>query len=385
MWGVISAVFLVLYCGMSCYIGRRGWNTLGKSASRVKQIIYWSFFALLILSFPASEILEGYLPEAGGLWLTIWGSYSMVAVSYIFLLVILIDFFRMIDKRAGFIPVSIKEHKKTPLILSILVVITVTAALAYGSYNALNHRVTEYELTVDKYAGPLKQLRITMVSDTHYGAIVNAERLSDMVKTINELKPDIILLAGDIIEGTIRQEEARELADVLSRMQAPFGKFAVPGNHDRGLRDNNGVLSRYFKEAGINVLRDNCIKAGDGFYIIGRDDPGRRNGQGRKEINELVKEADSSMLLILLDHQPIDIDKAVECGIDLQFSGHTHCGQIFPANLVTGRIYEMDWGLLKRGKYQLIVSSGFGTWGPPLRLGNHPEVISVTIKFNKDI
>lgn len=384
MWGVISTTFFLVYFFMGIYIGRRGWTALGKPASCLYREIYWGFFALLVLSFPAAEIGENVLPETGGLWLTIWGGYSMVGVSYIFLLVLLIDSLRLLDKGIAFVPAKIKEHKKTPLVLGAAVVIMVVATLVYGGWNARNPVVTKYDLTVHKKAGPLQQLKIAMVSDIHYGPIIDDQRLNSLVKIMNDLQPDIVLLVGDITNGAARQEEARKLTDILRQVPAKYGLFAVPGNHDRGLRSSDGQLLDYFKEAGINYLRDSCLKIGDSFYIIGRDYPRRQGQQERKDLADLLKGLDTSLPLILMDHQPIDLERARDNGVDLQLSGHTHVGQVFPINLITRQMYELDWGLLKRGDYHLIVSSGYGTWGPPLRVGNNPEVVSITIHVTQD-
>lgn len=382
MWGVLSTVFLSLYLFMGYYIGRRGWLALGKPTSLLYRTIYGGFFSLLFFSFPAAEIGEDLLPDTAGLWLTIWGGYSMVGVSYIFLLLLLIDSLRLIDKGIGFIPAAIKEHKKIPLVTGATVVLTVALILAYGGWNSRHPVVTEYGLEVDKNAGPLQQLKIAMISDIHFGEVMDIQRLDSMVKIMNELQPDIILLAGDITNGAAQQEEARQLTDVLHGMPAKYGVFAVPGNHDRELRSDDSQLSNYLEDAGITVLKDSFLKIEESFYLIGRDSLRRQGQQGRKELEDLVKEVDSSLPLILLDHQPVDLESARANGVDLQLSGHTHVGQVFPLNLITGKIYEQDWGMLKKGGYHLIVSSGYGTWGPPLRLGNNPEVVSVTVKFN---
>ncbi|WP_199241659.1 hypothetical protein [Desulfosporosinus sp. Sb-LF] len=136
--------------------------------------------------------------------------------------------------------------------------------------------------------------------------------------------------------------------------------------------------------AGVNVLRDQYIKVENSFYIIGRDNPSRRSGgntEGRKELGDLIKGVDSSLPLILLDHQPLELETAQQNQIDLQLAGHTHEGQLFPGNLITKLVYEIDWGYLKKGNYNLIVSSGYGTWGPPLRIGTHSEIVCATLHF----
>ncbi|MEG6510993.1 metallophosphoesterase [Desulforamulus ruminis] len=334
---------------------------------------------MLVFTFPAAEFAEDLLPP-DSLWLTIWGSYSMIAVSYIFLLLLFIDLGLLLNNRGiSFVPRAIKEHKRTPFILSGLIVGTVIVVLIYGSWNARNPVVTNYALDIEKKAGSLKQLKVVMISDIHYGKIINEPRLNPMVEMTNKLQPDIILLAGDIMDGNIDPADVRRLTAVLSLMQAKYGTFAVPGNHDRGLRDNQ--LLNDFEEAGVKVLKDNYIKVDDSFYIIGRDDPGRRTGKGRKELGELMKGIDASLPLILLDHQPIDLINAQAVGVDLQLSGHTNRGQIFPSNFITGQIYELDWGPLKKESYHLVVSSGYGTWGPPLRIGSNSEIVNIKMNF----
>lgn len=381
MWVLIIIVFLALYSLMCFYVGHRGFSTLSKSALHINKIIYWGFFALIILPFPVSQVLRDILPETFRPWLTIFGWYSVIGVSYISLILLFIDLFRIADKRIGLLHKLFKEHKKTPVVLSAIIVASVIMVLIYGGWNAQNTVVKEYDISIDKKAGSFKELKIAMVSDIHYGANVNAERLNNMVDVINGLQPDLIVLAGDTFEGDLKQEEGRKLSDILGKMEAKYGKFAVPGNHDRVLGNTGGKLYRYFKDAGINVLKDNYVNIENSFYVIGRDDVGYGIGQGRKDIKSIINGVDHSMPLILLDHQPIDIKSAQESGVDLQLSGHTHVGQIFPLNLITGQVYEIDWGLLKKDKYYLIVSSGYGTWGPPIRIGSNSEVVYVKIKF----
>lgn len=273
MWGIVSTVFLGLYCLMGFYIGRRSWTFLGGVIPQSGRKWFWLLLGMLVFAFPAAEIGEDFLPEAAGHWLTIWGGYSVVAVACIFLMLLFIDFIRLLDKGIGFIPAGLRANSKTAPVLGAAVLTMVAAILIYSTWNARNPIVTAYELEIEKKAGPLGQLRIAMVSDIHYGAIVDSRRLDGMVKTINELQPDIIVLAGDIMEGNLEPVQVRELADILGQLEAKYGKFAVPGNHDRALRGDSLALS-YFTEAGIEVLRDNYTKVGDLFYILGRDNPG---------------------------------------------------------------------------------------------------------------
>lgn len=381
MWGLILTLFFLLYGIICYYIGKRGWYLLGRPTP-LKKVLYLLILSLFVLPFPVSEVFEDLLPASIAPWLTVWGGFSLVGLLYGFLLLLMIDLLRMIDQRLPFVPARIKEHQKTPLAIGIGLILIVLTAVGYGGWNARHPVVTPYQLSVEKDAASLEQLKIAMVSDIHYGPVIDVERVKRLAEMVNQLQADIVLLAGDITDGSLPPGEADRLAAGLERIQAPYGVYAVPGNHDRDLRDDESQLMTSLEDAGIQVLKDEATLIHDRFYLIGRDDPDRNRQPARAELKDLTSDLERSKPLILLDHQPIDLKQAQAQGVDLQLSGHTHRGQIFPANLITDSIYEEDWGLLQEGDYHLIVSSGYGTWGPPLRIGNHPEVVLATITFN---
>lgn len=235
-----------------------------------------------------------------------------------------------------------------------------------------------------------------MVSDVHIGNIVHPARLNPLVDAVNRLQPDLIVFAGDIVEQFGSAAEQQDFVKALSGMQARYGKFAVTGNHDRFGRET-GNSPDFFSQSGITVLRDTSIKVGESMYVIGRNNAGMHRqeagqvsgqkrdtgsaGNGRRELAEILQGVDNSLPVILVDHQPVDLENARKNKVDLQLAGHTHNGQVFPINLVTGQLYETDWGLLTKGAYNLIVSCGYGTWGPPLRIGNHPEIVDIKVQF----
>lgn len=381
MFGLFVSIFLALYVLMSYYIWRRGWQSLGKSASRPLRILFGIVFALLVLPFPVAEMIEDLLPDFIASWLAMWGGYSMIMVLYAFLMLLLIDCIRLLNRWLKFIPERVRDHPKTPSTLGMFVVILILGAVIYGGWNARNPVVNEYEVTVNKKAGSMKELHIALVSDIHFGPVIDADRLKPLLEMLDELNPDIVLLAGDLSDGRLPPGKGRELAAVLGKIEAPLGTFAVPGNHDRDLQDEEGELMRSLEAEGIRVLKDRYIPIDDDLYLIGRDDPRLLEGAERIKLKDVMKGIDPQKPLILLDHQPRDLEEAQAGGIDLQLSGHTHRGQIFPGNLITDLIYEEDWGMLKKGGYHLIVSCGYGTWGPPLRIGNHPEVVSIKVSF----
>jgi len=140
---------------------------------------------------------------------------------------------------------------------------------------------------------------------------------------------------------------------------------------------------KYLTEHNVNVLRDSVVKIANSFYIIGREDreKERYTGTARKTIPELLDGIDKNLPMIMLDHQPFKLDNVATNAIDLQISGHTHHGQFFPMNLITKAIFEKSWGLVQKGNTVIYVSSGYGTWGPPVRIANHPEILNITMNF----
>ena len=180
------------------------------------------------------------------------------------------------------------------------------------------------------------------------------------------------------------RQNKQQVSDTFRKLSAPYGVFAVLGNHEY-IGGNAEEAIKYLGEAGVKVLRDSSQEIAGSFYLIGRDDRSseRVNKVKRQDLKTLMKGIDRSFPTILMDHQPSQLEEPVEQGVDLQLSGHTHAGQLFPIRYITRRIFEDDWGLLRKGNFQLIVSSGYGTWGPPIRLGNTPEVVDIVIKFNE--
>ena len=171
------------------------------------------------------------------------------------------------------------------------------------------------------------------------------------------------------------------MAVEFSNIKSKYGTFATLGNHDVLTKEEDTIVD-ILKENSITVLRDESVLINDDFYIIGRDDitVNRYGKEDRATLEGLTKDLDSSKPLIVIDHNPQYINESLNANIDLQLSGHTHKGQILPGNLVTNKIFEVDYGYLKKDNLNVIVSSGYGTWGPPLRLGSRSEIVQIKLK-----
>ena len=379
---LIGSVIFLIYGGLNYYIGLRGWQALFSFIPLLTPKVYWLVFWLISLSFLFSRFSHKFLPTVVYEVMTMVGAYWLAFMWYFLLVITALDFLRLLDRALRVVPVEIKRGLNPALGLTVFIL--VVGIVSYGAWNARHPRVNHYYLTIAKQAGSLKQLHVVMVSDIHLGTIVQNDQLTKMVNTVNQLKPDLVLFAGDVFDETIESSEKQQIANTFSKLSAPYGVFAVLGNHEY-IGGNAEEAIKYLGVAGVKVLRDSSQEIAGSFYLVGRDDLSseRVNGVKRQSLKTLLQGVDRSLPIILMDHQPSQLVEPVEQGIDLQLSGHTHAGQLFPIRFLTSRIFEDDWGLLRKGNFQLIVSSGYGTWGPPVRLGNTPEVVDIMIKFNQ--
>jgi predicted MPP superfamily phosphohydrolase len=198
---------------------------------------------------------------------------------------------------------------------------------------------------------------------------------------IKDMKPDLVLLLGDIVDGEIGPVLRGDLLQYFTCPKCTDGLYAITGNHEF-----IGGASRtipYIESKGIRVLKDEMVILEGGIQLIGRIDRDsfRFYRKERLSLGELMKQADTTKPVILLDHQPFHLDETAKYGIDLQLSGHTHNGQMWPLNYLTKMIYELSYGYLKKRNTTFIVSSGYGLWGPRVRSGSRSEVLLINITF----
>lgn len=210
-----------------------------------------------------------------------------------------------------------------------------------------------------------------MMSDLHLGYHNRREELHRWVEMINEEHADAILIAGDIIDMSIRPLKEEKMFEEFQHLNAPI--YACLGNHE--YYSGEPEAQKFYEQAGIQLLQDAAVGVGD-LCIIGRDD---RTNQHRKTLADIMKQADRSKFTILLDHQPYHLEQAERQKIDFQFSGHTHHGQVWPISWITESIYECAFGSHQRGQTHYYVSSGIGIWGGKFRIGTRSEYVVVTI------
>ena len=381
---IFFTVFFAVYSLANIYIYIRGYQALSNLPQL--RLPYIITFIVLASAYLVSRFLERtnlFLIHDGLYWI---GSFWFAIMLYAFLATVLADFTRLLNMLFHFLP---EKQSSAYVLLKQIVFFTtfsiIAILLVYGYWNARHPGVKSMEMQVNKSAGERKELKIAMVSDIHMGVLFGKRRMEKMVRDINALKPDIILLAGDILDEVQRPIFYHQTGEPLKKLSAPLGVYGITGNHEYigGIK----TAVNYIESLGIKLLRDTVVLIGNSFYLAGRDDKDepRFNGKNRKELNEILCEGqiDPAKPLILMDHQPFKLEQAVKNGVDLQLSGHTHHGQFWPINYITSKTYEVSWGYKKKENTHVYVSCGYGFWGPPIRIGNKPEIVNIMLKFRE--
>lgn len=372
-------IFLSLYGLINYYVGLRGWQAFQRWLPSSAGIAYAVIIAALALAYLLGRFGERFLPHAIANGLTLIGAYWLGAILYFLMIAAVVDLVRLVNRYGHLLS---SPPALLPLYTAFIAIVLVVGLMAYGTWNARHPRVRHYDIAIPKSGGTLNHLRIAMASDLHLGPIVDRPRLADMVDRINALSPDIVVLPGDTIDEDLGPFYAQGMPEELKRLTPRYGVYAVLGNHEY-IGGNSEEHVRALENIGVIVLRDQAREVADSFNLAGRDDAGSRRftGRPRQPLSTVVAGVNPAHPLILLDHQPSALDESRDNGVDLQLSGHTHHGQFFPNNLITRMVFEQDWGYLRKQTLQLIVSCGFGTWGPPIRIGNIPEIVDITVTF----
>lgn len=318
-------------------------------------IIFWEVAFALFIAIGARDI---DMPEAVACALFKVGSAWMVFLLYMVLALVVVDLLRL----------ALPHFNGFYYALGFTLCL-----LAYGYWNFRHPRIEQLDIEIKK---PLeKPLRIVAVSDIHLGYGTDKRALQRYVALINEQQPDVVLIAGDLIDNSIKPVQKQRMEEELQRINAPQGIYMAMGNHE--YISGAEACEEFIGKTPVKLLRDSIVTLDNGAQIIGRDD---RTNRRRKPLAELLAECDQSKPMIVIDHQPYQIAKADSLGVDLQISGHTHHGQVFPLNLLTDRMYEQSHGYRHWSHAHIYVSSGLALWGPPFRIGTNSDMAVITIK-----
>ena len=290
------------------------------------------------------------------------GTSSVIVLLYLVILFLVLDLGRLVR----LVPKAFLYHNGY---VSLGLFLLIFGLFLYGNLHYYNKVRVPLQL---KSLKPLpREYKLVMLSDLHLGYHNPRRELARWVDLVNAEHPDFILIAGDIIDGSMRPLIEERMSEEFHRLNAPI--YACLGNHEfyAGYPESK----QFYQDAGIHLLIDETAVIDSCIVIVGRDD---RSNMRRKPIKDLMD--NKNLYSIVLDHQPYNLDRAEAAGVDFQLSGHTHRGQVWPISWITDRIYECSWGSHQRGNTWFYISSGIGIWGGKFRIGTQSEYVVATLR-----
>jgi len=366
-------IIFFVYTLINIYVFLRSKQALNqtKTIRIVFYIIYLFLYSAFIISMLGRNIfpllLQKILYIPGTLWLGM--------IMYLLVYFLLSDILFFFNRFFHFLSTKIeKNYRKIQVFSGYFLVICLSI---YGNYQFRHPQIVEQKIHISKKAGNYKYLKIAGVSDLHLGVAIDNKKLKQFVGLINDQQPDLVIIAGDLIDNNVLPLEKEQMWETLNELKAPLGTYFCFGNHEylAGIEASINFLQK----TNLYLLIDNSVVINGSIQLIGKDDS--FGNLYRKSLKELVNDTDTALPLLLLTHKPFHLVEAEENGIDLHFSGHTHQGQIFPGNLLIKRMYELSYGYRKKGNTHYFVTSGLGLWGPPLRIGTQSEIVVFNIEF----
>ena len=307
-----------------------------------------------------------------------WTGYIWMAVVLLFFSAgLLIDLWRLLVHAAGLVlDRDVAGFLPTARMLFFVPLTVAVAISGYGFFEARQIRMERIEIRSAKLPKAMERLRIIQISDVHIGILVRGERLAEILRRVREASPDLLVATGDLVDGQL--DSMAEAAAQLREIKPRYGKYAVTGNHEfyAGLDD----ALEFIRQSGFTLLRGEVAAVAGAIDLAGVDDPtirpyGPRGGLSDRE----VLSGGGSRFAILLKHQPY-VEKDGPGAFDLQLSGHTHKGQIFPFSLITRRFFPFHSGNYRLADGALLhVSRGTGTWGPPIRFLSPPQITVIDL------
>lgn len=394
---MIFLFLLPFYLGVSSYMMFRFFYWMKHCNHRFNWLRFKVPFAVVYLFMALSPVIAFLLPKSAvAIVIRRISTYWIGIMLYSLLYVVLFDLLRLIAKHTKLKNTLLFSRGSVISIGSVVVACAVATCL-YGIFNARNIRVNEYSVTVNKSCGSDKHLKAVLVADLHMGYAIGVDHITNMVEKINQQDADIVIIAGDIFDNSYDgMDDPEGIKAQLKSIKSKYGVYAVYGNHDidekslmgftfdwGGKQLHSEKMTNFMKECNIKLINDESVLINDEFYLVGRrdtDKPGTEDGT-RAEISELTKDLDKTKPIFVLSHEPDELQKTADAGADIDFSGHTHDGQLFPGNLTIGLFWENPCGMIKKDNMYSIVTSGVGVYGTFMRVGTDAEICSVDIDF----
>ncbi len=379
---MFSSFFLMILAADalgSFYIWRRA--TQGFKLRGKRKWIFTAIFVFVSIAYVLRRVLQSndaphYITE----FFDVIGSFWIALLLYYFLTLFVLDIIRLINLLGKFIPPKDSpQYPKLRRSVAWFVAVGVMIAVFIGHMNSRLVHIRPMEITLDK---PMEydSLVVVAAADFHMGSIIGAKRTQHYVDQINSQNADLVIIAGDIVDGDIEPVERQNLGPLVQTIKSKYGVYGIMGNHE--YFGGGDPSAEYLHKHGIYMLRDTVVEVA-GLYIMGREDRSgeRRTGRKRKTITELKQGLDLTKPILMMDHQPYNLEDADTNKIDFQLSGHSHHGQMWPINHITDAVYEVSWGYKKKENTHVYVTCGAGTWGPPVRLASTPEIMRIVMRF----
>ncbi|MGJ9383388.1 metallophosphoesterase [Salipaludibacillus sp. CF4.18] len=359
------STFLLIYSLLSFYIG---WNIHVWLLNAFQIDARWGI-SVFLMFFAYSYIIGQMVKSL--MWLKMLGSFWLAVFQFALIVLPVVNLFVWL---ISLTTISLNTSITTA---GFLVLILFIVYMLFGLFNAYQPVIRKYHIEIPRKQAKKKTLRVAMASDMHFGGLSGKNHAKRLVTMINKLDPDLIVFPGDLVDDDPGIFQKEKMDKTLRNLQAPLGVYAVLGNHEY-YGGKIKELTKIMKKVNVHILQDEIVTIDRSIQIIGRKD---KTDKHRKTMEELLIGADSLLPKLVLDHQPSELQEIMDSGSDIVLSGHTHRGQIAPNHLITRKIFEVDWGFKKKEQLNVIVSSGFGFWGPPIRIGSRSEIIQLDITF----
>lgn len=401
---MIAIYLSPIYLLLNLYILRWAYLWMGTCHSILRTLGFRLIFAVIYVLLSTS-LLTGFLiknPKSLHRMLKITGNYFLGIFLYTLVIILLADFGRILLKyvfHASWI------HSRTAFtVAGAICALLILLLSACGIFHAKYIKTTSYDVIINKTIPERTSMKVVLLADTHFGYNAGVLHARELVRKINKQKPDLVCIAGDIFDNeydAIRNPE--KLEKTLRGIKSTYGVYACWGNHDLNeeilagftFKHKDGDLSdikdprmkKFLKDSNIHILEDESVLINDQFYVIGRKDASltEKIHETRKAPAQLTEKLDRDKPIIMIDHQPKELQELADAGVDLDLCGHTHNGQTFPGNFTIKLMCENPCGLLSKDNMTNITTSGAGVWGPAMRIGTDSEICSINIQTEKSL
>lgn len=398
---MIALLMAPIYILINIYLIRWILRWMGACYYHFKNKFFIIGFAV-VYTLIATTLLTGFLIKE-----PVWlhrilkqiGNYWLGTFLYLLLAILMADLIRFIIKKLKLLRKEVFAARKTFVIAGTVVAITVCLFTVHGILHQKRLYTTKYEVSIDKQVEGIDSLKVVLVGDLHLGYSIGDWKMKQMVERINKQDADIVCIAGDIFDNDYTAvKNPEKIIETLKGLKSTYGIYACWGNHDlnepilAGFTFDSGDdkvelkdprMKEFIESCGITLLTDESVLIDNKFYIVGRDDPqlSKKTDYTRLTPDELTDGLDKTKPIIVVEHQPKELQELADAGADLDINGHTHDGQMFPGNLTVKLMWENACGYLQKDNMHNIVTSGVGIWGPNMRVGTRSEICVINVDF----